>query len=159
MNAIELKWRKNGYDAGFIKDEYYCNLDECECAHFNKTVIGNIHFCKSFILKNPLGDIAVSGKTLHKLMKTNDELNSTLWRSYPDSKVDLWDQNVVRGEYVIAYEISPGLDPKIKSMLPEVSFWFRRRVIYWKCSPKIIWFFRKGRMLSDTDIIAWVWNT
>ena len=55
-------------------------------------------------------------------MKTNDELNSTLWRSYPDSKVDLWDQNFVHGEYVIAYEISPGLDPKIKSMLPEVSF-------------------------------------
>ena len=57
----------------------------------------------------------------HKLMKTNDELNSTLWRAYPDSKVDLWDQNFVH-EYVIAYEISPGLHPNIKSMLPEVSF-------------------------------------
>ena len=73
-------------------------------------------------MKNPSGDIAVSGKTLHKLMKTNDELNATLWRSYPDSKVDIWDQNFVHGEYVIAYEISPGLHPNIKSMLPEVSF-------------------------------------
>ena len=40
MNTIELKQSKNGYDAGFVKDEFDCNLDTCECAHFNQTIIG-----------------------------------------------------------------------------------------------------------------------
>ena len=39
---IELNQRINGYNAGFEKDEYDCNLDTCECAHFNQYVIGNI---------------------------------------------------------------------------------------------------------------------
>ena len=53
-------------------------------------------------------------------MKTSQVL-----RSYPDSKVDLWDQNVIKGEYVIAYELNPGLHPKLQSMLPKVCFSFK----------------------------------
>ena len=29
-----------GYDAGFIKDEYGCNSNKCECANFDEIVIG-----------------------------------------------------------------------------------------------------------------------
>ena len=38
-----------GYDAGFIKDEYGCNLNKCECAHFDDTVIGKLDFYKYFL--------------------------------------------------------------------------------------------------------------
>ena len=31
--GIEPKLRINGYDAGFKRDEYDCNLDTCECQH------------------------------------------------------------------------------------------------------------------------------
>ena len=42
IHIIELNPRINGYDAGFEKDEYDCNLDTCKCAHFNQHAIGNI---------------------------------------------------------------------------------------------------------------------
>ena len=58
-------------------------------------------------------------------METNDELDSTLWRAYPDSKVDLWDQNFVNDKYVIAYEIDTDLHPTLKNMLPKVSCLWR----------------------------------
>ena len=67
------------------------------------------------------GDIAVSGKTVNKLMRLNGDSNATIWNAYPDSEVDLWDQNIINGEYVIAYELSPGLDRKLQNMLPEVN--------------------------------------
>ena len=70
------------------------------------------------------GDIAVSRKTVHKLMKLSGDSNTAMWNAYPDSKVDLWDQNVVNGEFVIAYEINPGLDHKLQNMLPKVYFLF-----------------------------------
>ena len=54
-------------------------------------------------------------------MKINDASNATIWNAYPDSEVDLWDQNVVNGEYVIAYELSPGLDRKLQNMLPKLN--------------------------------------
>ena len=41
IHLIELNPRINGYDAGFEKDEYDCNLDTCKCAHFNQYAIGN----------------------------------------------------------------------------------------------------------------------
>ena len=71
------------------------------------------------------GDIAVSEKTVPILMKTRNDLNATFWRAYPDSRVDLWDQNFVNGKYVIAYEFNPSLHQKLKSMLPKVCFRFR----------------------------------
>ena len=36
--------RKFGYDAGYIKDEYGCNLSKCKCAPFDGTVIGKFEF-------------------------------------------------------------------------------------------------------------------
>ena len=50
---------------------------------------------------------------------------SKVLRAYPNSKVDLWDQNFINGEYVIAYELNPGLHPKLQSMLPKVCFSFK----------------------------------
>ena len=35
---------QNGYDAGFIKDEFNCNSNKCECAHFDQIVIGKLDF-------------------------------------------------------------------------------------------------------------------
>jgi len=69
---------------------------------------------------NGLGDIAVSEKTFQKMMITSDDSNATLWKAYPDSRVDLWDQNFINGEYVIAYELDSGLHPKLQSLLPKV---------------------------------------
>ena len=67
------------------------------------------------------GDIAVSEKTVHKLMKTSSGSNAAIWKAYPDSRVDLWDQNLVNGEYVIAFELNPGLGQSLKNLLPNVS--------------------------------------
>ena len=36
--------RKFGYDAGYMKDEYGCNLSKCKCATFDQTVIGKFEF-------------------------------------------------------------------------------------------------------------------
>ena len=36
--------RKFGYDAGYIKDQYGCNLSKCKCAPFDQTVIGKFEF-------------------------------------------------------------------------------------------------------------------
>ena len=74
------------------------------------------------------GDIAVSRKTVHKLMKLNEDSNTAMWNAYRDSEVDLWDQNVVNGEYVIAYEINAGLDHKLQNMLPEVYFLLKKQM-------------------------------
>ena len=54
------------------------------------------------------------------MMKTSDNSNAALWRAFPDSQVDLWDQNFVNGEYVIAYEFKPGLHRDVQSLLPTV---------------------------------------
>ena len=40
MHIKEQSERKNGYDVGFIKDEFGCNLSQCECANFDEIVIG-----------------------------------------------------------------------------------------------------------------------
>ena len=67
------------------------------------------------------GDIAVSEKTVHKLMKTSSGSNAAIWKAYPDSQVDVWDQNLVNGEYVIAFEMNPGLGQSLQNLLPAVS--------------------------------------
>ena len=53
-------------------------------------------------------------------MKTSNDSNPEIWKAYPESKVDIWDQNFVNGEYKVPYELNPNLDPKLKSMLPQV---------------------------------------
>ena len=42
--------------------------------------------------------------------------------AFTDSSVVLWDRNIVNGEYIIAYEMSSGLDYKIRELLPKVRF-------------------------------------
>ena len=55
-------------------------------------------------------------------MKTSDHSNAALWRAYPDTKVDFWDENFVDGEYIIAYEMDSDLHLELKRMLPKVLF-------------------------------------
>ena len=75
---LKKEWNPfNGYDAGFIKDEYECNLDKCECAHFNQTVISKIvSFLKTFTQTTNSGHIAVSEKSFHRLMNIIDNSNA-----------------------------------------------------------------------------------
>ena len=75
------------------------------------------------------GDIAVSSKTVHKLVRINGDSNTAMLNAYPDSEVDLWDQNVVNGDYIIAYELNPGLDHKLKNLLTKVYFLLKIMVL------------------------------
>ena len=68
------------------------------------------------------GDIAVSGRTVDTLMITSDDSNQRLNRAFQDSTVQLWNENLVNGKYVIAYELDPGLDDELKTLLPKVYF-------------------------------------
>ena len=63
--------------------------------------------------------MAVSAKTVHKLMTKNNGSKSTAWNAYVDSTAYLWDQNI-KNEYIIAYELSSGLDYTLQDMLPKV---------------------------------------
>ena len=55
-------------------------------------------------------------------MTVNDDSNSMLWKAFPDSTVDLWNENFVNGQYIIAFEFAYDLDDKVKGLLPKVSF-------------------------------------
>ena len=68
------------------------------------------------------GDIAVSGRTIDTLMITSDDSNQRLNRAFQDSTVQLWNENLVNGKYVIAYELDPELDDELKTLLPKVYF-------------------------------------
>ena len=68
------------------------------------------------------GDIALSKQSILKLLNTTSDADYLPVRAYTDSSVDLWDRNIVNGEYIIAYEISSGLDYKIQELLPKVRF-------------------------------------
>ena len=78
------------------------------------------------------GDIAVSEQTFHRLMKISDDSNAAASRAYSKSTFNLWDQNLVNGEYIIAFELNPGLHHKIRSMLPKVSSRLRLKKIQCK---------------------------
>ena len=67
----------------------------------------------------------MSRKTIPKLLKTSMNSNGGRMKAFPDSTVDLWDQNFVNGEYVIAYEMDGNLDPDLIDMLPKVSLFFK----------------------------------
>ena len=67
----------------------------------------------------------MSRKTIPKLLKTSMDSNGGRLKAYPDSTVDLWDQNFVNGQYVIAYQINEWLDPDLIDMLPKVSHCFK----------------------------------
>ena len=54
-------------------------------------------------------------------MNISYDSDADLWRAYTKSKIDLWDQNFINDKYIIAYEVNPGLDPKVQDMLPKVN--------------------------------------
>ena len=88
-----------------------------------RTVLGG-----RFESKLYLGDIAVSENTVQKFLNTSDSFDAGLWRAFSNSK-NLWDQNFVNGEYIIAYEINPSLMKpqfeKLISLLSKVRFRFK----------------------------------
>ena len=54
-------------------------------------------------------------------MNVSDDSNTALSNAaYSKSNFDLWDQNFVNGQYIIAFEFSPQLHYKIRKMLPQV---------------------------------------
>ena len=57
-----------------------------------------------------------SGNQWNQLSSRIQQLENLL----ADLDIDLWHQNFVNGEYVIAYEFNYGLNSEIKSMLPKV---------------------------------------
>ena len=67
----------------------------------------------------------MSENTFNKMIITSDDSNSAIMRGYPMPQAELWDENFVNGEYVIAYELSSGLHPDVQSMLPKVNHRFR----------------------------------
>ena len=74
--------------------------------------------------RNYSGDIVVSENTYKKVMKTSDDSSAPLFRAYQSTEAKLWDQNIVNGEYIIAYELG-SLHQDVQSMLPKVYFIFR----------------------------------
>ena len=47
-----------------------------------------------------------------------------------DSEIDLWHENFVNGEYVIAYELGYSLHQDVQSILPKVYFIFRTQELF-----------------------------
>ena len=47
----------------------------------------------------------------------DDQQLSRVRRASQDLSVDLWDQNIVNGKYVIAYELGPGLDRLVLNLM------------------------------------------
>ena len=43
-------------------------------------------------------------------MNITDDSYATLSRAYSKSNLDLWDQNFVNGEYIVAFELNPHLN-------------------------------------------------
>ena len=54
-------------------------------------------------------------------MNISYDSDADLWRAYTKSNIDLWNQTSINGKYIIAYEVNPGLDPKVQDMLPKVN--------------------------------------
>ena len=75
--------------------------------------------------RNYSGDIVVSENTFKKVMKTSDDSSAPLFRAYQATEANLWDQNIVNGEYIIAYELDYSLHQDLQNMLPKVYFIFR----------------------------------
>ena len=66
----------------------------------------------------------MSKNTVHKFLNTSNNFNDEHWKAYSNTK-NLWDQNFVNGEYIIAYELDASLDQKLIDLLPTVCLRFR----------------------------------
>ena len=76
-------------------------------------------------------------------MKTSNDSNPEIWKAYPVSKIDFWDQNFVNGEYKVPYELNPNLHPKIKNMLPQVRFSIKRSIFLYRS--------RRSKLYANTS--------
>ena len=77
-------------------------------------------------------------------MITSDDPNAAIMnQAFPDSTVQLWDQNFVNGEYIIAFELGPQLHYKIRRMLPLVGL----RLTFKNIPGNIVFFVIFGRNL------------
>ena len=63
------------------------------------------------------------------MITSNDLYAAHMNQAFPDSTVQLWDKNVTN-EYIIAYELDPKLDQKLKNMLPKVCFRLNNKKLY-----------------------------
>ena len=65
-------------------------------------------------------------------MNVSDDSNAALSNAaYSKSNFDLWDQNFVNGQYIIAFELSSQLHHKIRRMLPQVGWRLTFKNIRW----------------------------
>ena len=64
----------------------------------------------------------IQSKWINSIHQWNDpnQIQQKLRVSLADSRMNLWHENFVNGEYVIAYKFQPLLDSWIKSMLSKV---------------------------------------
>ena len=62
-------------------------------------------------------------------MKISDDSSAALFRAYQSPEAKLWDENIVNGEYIIAYELG-SLHQDVQSMLPKVYFIFRTQKLF-----------------------------
>ena len=61
-------------------------------------------------------------------MNISGDSNAAHARAYSKSNLDLWDQNLT---YIIAYELNPDLNHKIRSLLPQVGLRLTFKNIRW----------------------------
>ena len=87
---------------------------------FSTRLLSVNHFFKVPTKKNYSGDIAVSGFSFRRMINT-----SGLHMAYSKNSDNYWNQNIVNGEYVIAYKFGPWLNQAVKSGLPEVNLFFK----------------------------------
>ena len=64
----------------------------------------------------------VSRQTFQTLLETNGNFNGSASLAFTNSSLDIWNQNVVNGKYIVSYEIYDGLDDLLKSMIPKERF-------------------------------------
>ena len=65
------------------------------------------------------------------MMKTSDDSSAPPSKAYQSTETNLWDQNIVNGEYIIAYELDYSLHQDLQNMLPKVYFILRTQKDRW----------------------------
>ena len=60
--------------------------------------------------------------TANRLIPFSSEMmKSRAFKSYTNSTLDLWDQNVENGKFIIAYQINEGMDDLNRELIPKVN--------------------------------------
>ena len=58
--------------------------------------------------------------TANRLIPFSSQMKKSM-ASYTNSKVELWDQNVENGKFIIAYQINEGMDDLNRQLIPKVN--------------------------------------